>query len=250
MAKFFGKFPKISYNMSGSKYPNYQLITNILFRTAMVREALTNASSYIRYIIKDGDTPEILATKVYGDPEAHWIILYANEMIDPQYDWPMTQSVFPKYIVDKYRAMAEADVGNALEDYEVLSWTQDRTNEASVHHYEKVIKNVNQTAGTSSETRFVINKTKLTDNELDVPYDYYDALTDEQDVTPINLTIRGQTIVQTIYRNFVTYYDYENELNENRRVIRIIKKDYYPQIMSEFKALTGTPLPSFTRRVA
>lgn len=235
--------------MSGSKYPNYQIITNILFRTALIREVLSNSSSYTKYIIKDGDTPDILATKVYGDPEAHWLILYANNMVDPQYDWPMSQPVFPKYIADKYRAMAEADIGSPLQDYQVVSWTQDRTNEASVHHYEKVIKNYNQTARTTSETRLIINKSKLTDNELDVPYDYYDDLADEQDVVPINLTIKGQTVIQTIYRNFVTYYDYENELNENRRVIRIIKKDFYPQIMSEFNALTGTPLPSFIRRV-
>lgn len=250
MGKFFDKFPTIPYNLSGSKYPEYQIITNILFRTAIVRDILTNSSAYIKYIVRDGDTPEILATKVYGDPEAHWIILYANEMIDPQYDWPMTDVVFNKYIADKYRGMAEADLGGPLEDYQVISWTQDRTNDASVHHYEKVVKNVNQSARTASEERYIINKSRLTDNELDVPHDYYDDLPDEQGVTPINLTMQGQTLIQTIYRNFVTYYDYENELNESRRNIRIIKKEYYPQIVSEFSALTGTSLPAFIRRVA
>lgn len=250
MGKFFDKFPKISYNMSGNKYPEYQIITNILFRTAFVRDVLTNSSSYIRYIVRDGDTPEIIATKVYGDPEAHWLILYANEMIDAQYDWPMTDVVFSKYMADKYRSMAEDDLGGPLDDYQVISWTQDRTNNASVHHYEKVVKNVNLAARTTNEERYIINKSKLTDNELDVPFDYYDDLAEEQDVTPINLSIQGQTVIQTVYRNFVTYYDYELELNESRRNIRIIKKEYYSQILSEFSALTGTPLPSFIRRVA
>lgn len=235
--------------MSGKKYPEYTLVTNILFRTAFLREALSNKSAYMKYVIRDDDTPEILADKVYGDPEAHWVILYANDIIDAQFDWPMSQGVFNKYIADKYRSMAEADLGGNLEDYQVIAWTQNRTNPASVHHYEKVVKNENVTTQETSETRFVINKSKLTDNELTVPFDYYDDLPDEQGVTPINLTMDGQTIIQTVYRDFVTYYDYEDQLNENKRTIRILKREYLNQIISEFSKLTNTTVPIFLRKV-
>lgn len=250
MARFFDKFPLTRYTFSSNKYPDYQVVTNILFRTAILKDVLYNSSSYIKYIVKDGDTPEILASKVYGDPEAHWMILYANEMLDPQYDWPLTYNNFQKYMSDKYRAMAEEDVGNTLTDSQVIAWTQNLTNPAAVHHYEKVVKLENRTAQTITENRYVINKTRLTDNELDVPHDYYDELSDEQDFTPINLTVNGETVIQTIYRNFVTYYDYENDLNESRRTIRIIKKEYYQKIVSEFESLTGTPLPVFIRKVS
>ena len=205
----------------------------------------------MRYIIRDGDTPEILASKIYGDPQAHWMILYANDMLDAQYDWPLTSVVFPKYIADKYRSMAEADRGETLEDYEVVAWTQDTTNEPSYHHYEKVVKLENQAAQVTTETRFIINKSLLTDDELvGVPHDYYDDLADVQDVTPVNLTIDGQTVIQTVYRNKVTYYDYEDELNEAKRTIRIIKKEYYTQMNTEFGILTNRNTPSFLRRVS
>ena len=250
MANFFNLFPRTRYTLSNSKYPEYQLVTDILFRTAIIKEVLTNSSSYIKYVIRDGDTPDILAAKVYNDPEAHWMILYANDMVDPQFDWPLTSSVFPKYIVDKYRAMAEADGGQPLQDFEVIAWTQNLTNPASIHHYEKVIKRVNNAAQTESETRFIINKSKLTDNELDVPYDYYDNLADVQDVTPVNLEIDGQTVIETVYREAVTYYDYEEKLNEEKRNIRIIKKEFYPQVVEEFKALTNTTRFPFLRGVA
>jgi hypothetical protein len=251
MARFFDKFPTISYSLSGKKYPDYQIITNILFRTAFIREALDKKTSYTEYIIRDGDTPDILANKIYGDSEAYWIILYANEIIDPQYDWPMTTTVFNKYIADKYRSMAEDDIGPELEDYQVIAWTQDLTNDASVHHYEKVVKNENLTAKETSITRFVINKTKLTNNNLNVPYDYYDgpgSLPAEQSYDPIN--INGETIIQNISSNAVTYYDYEDELNEQRRTIRIPKKEYYNQIITEFNALTSTSEPIFLRKVS
>jgi hypothetical protein len=250
MARFFDKFPAISYSMSGKKYPDYQIVRDILFRTAFIRDALDKKTAYTEYVIRDGDTPDILANKIYGDSEAHWIILYANEILDPQFDWPMTTNVFNKYIADKYRSMAEDDLNTTLEDYQVIAWTQDLTNDASVHHYEKIIKQVNQTAQVTTETRFVINKTKLTNNTLDVPHDYYDDLADEQDVTPINLSVGGQTIIQTTYRNFVTYYDYEDELNEKKRTIRIPKKEYYNQIVTEFNALTNTSEPIFLRKVS
>ena len=203
----------------------------------------------MRYIIRDGDTPEILASKIYGDPQAHWMILYANDMIDAQYDWPMTSTVFLKYMADKYRSMAEDDIGPGLQDYEVIAWTQDTTNIPSYHHYEKVIKRENQSEQITEETRFIINKSKLTDNELNVPFDYYDDLADVQDVTPINLNVPGQTIIETVYRNAVTYYDYENELNEAKRTIRIIKKEYYTQMNTEFGILTNKNTPIFMRRV-
>lgn len=250
MARFFDRFPVIQYSLSNKKYPNYQTVTNILFRTAIIQEVLSNSSAYIKYIIRDGDTPEILANKVYGDPEAHWVILYANEIIDPQFEWPMTYNNFNKYIADKYRGMATADLGGNPTDTEVISWTQDLTNTASVHHYEKVVKQENQTEQTITEFRYIINKTKLTNNELSVPHDYYDELPDEQGVTPINLNFDNQTVIQTTYRNAVTYYDYENDLNEARRNIRILKREYYPTIANEFRGLTESEVPTFLRRVS
>lgn len=249
MSSFFDKFPLIRYQISGVKYSSFQTVRNLLFRTSIIREALSNSSSYIKYVIRDGDTPEILASKVYGDPQAHWMILYANDMIDAQYDWPMTSTVFPKYIADKYRDMAEDDLNRTLEDYEVISWTQDTTNVASRHHYEKVIRRENKSEQVTEETRFIINKSKLTNNNLDVPYDYYDGLADIQDYTPIDLEIPNQTVIETIYRDFVTYYDYENELNEAKRNIRIIKREYYNQMNTEFGILTNKNTPIFMRRV-
>jgi hypothetical protein len=203
----------------------------------------------MRYIIQDGDTPEILASKIYGDSQAHWMILYANDMLDAQYDWPLTSSVFPKYIADKYRSMAEDDLDATLQDHEVISWTQDLTNDASVHHYEKVVIRENQAEQITEETRFKINKSLLTDDELGVPHDYYDGLPVVQDVVPTNLTINGQTIIETVYGNKVTYYDYEDELNEAKRTIRIIKKEYYNQLNTEFGVLTNKNVPVFLRRV-
>lgn len=249
MAQFFDLFPTQNYSLSGKRYPSYQLVRNILFRTAMIKDVLSNSSSYIKYVIRDGDTPEILAAKVYGNPEAHWIIMYANDIIDPQFDWPLNSTAFANYIADKYRSMAEADEGEPLEDYQVISWTQNLNNANSVHHYEKVVKQENKLARVTTEFRYKVDAVKLTNNDMTVPYDTYQNLTFEQDYEAKNLEIEGQTVIQTIYKNFVTYYDYEFEANEAKRNIRIIKKEYYPIILKEFEALTKTVKFPFFRNV-
>lgn len=250
MGRFFDLFPVTKYSFSNSKYPSYQLVTNLLFRTAFVKEVINNTSAYLTYTIKDSDTPEILAAKVYKDPSAYWIILYANDMLDPQFDWPMNSTSFYKYMVDKYRAAAEADEGQPLQDYEVISWTQNTTNANSIHHYEKVVIRENQAEQNISEFRYIINKDKLTDNDLTVPHDYYQELPTEQSYSPVNIVVGGQTVIENIYGNAVTYYDYENDLNESRRNIKIIKSEFYSQIIDEFERLTNSSTPSFFRRVS
>lgn len=250
MGTFFDLFPKISYTFSDKKYAEYQLITNILFRTGIIRSVLNNTSAYIKYTVKDGETPEILADRAYKDPTAYWIILYANNIVDPQFDWPLRTDDFNRYVADKYRAPAEDDLGRSLEEYEIIAWSQDLTNPKAVHHHELVIKQENQTLRTTNEVRYIIDKDKLTNNEMIVPYSYYDGLAEEQSVTPINLQVDNQTIIQTEYRNFVTYYDYELAANEAKREIRIIKNEYYPQIIREFESLTNIGPPAFFRRVS
>ena len=41
------------------------------------------------YDVKSGETPEYIANEFYGDSELHWIVMYANYMTNPLYDWPL-----------------------------------------------------------------------------------------------------------------------------------------------------------------
>ena len=58
----------------------------------------------------------------------------------------------------------------------------------------------------------------------------------------------GDTIVETITGEEITNYAYEEALNEKRRLIKVIKKEYYDRVLNEFDVLTGYS-PSFIRRV-
>lgn len=102
MPKYFDLFPVLPYDISGSQTTNYEVVRNIFFRLRIIRDVINNISAYYEYIIKEGETPEILAQKFYRDPEAHWIIMMANDMVDAAYDWPLGYDEFNKYIYKKY----------------------------------------------------------------------------------------------------------------------------------------------------
>lgn len=89
--------------MDRQLYGNKETVTDIFFRVAFIKESLKKFGAYYYYNIQDNDTPESIANKVYGDPGAHWMILYANDMYDPQFDWPLSYDAFNSYIAQKYK---------------------------------------------------------------------------------------------------------------------------------------------------
>lgn len=224
MGTYLDYFPKTLYKLTNDKYPNYDTVTDITFRLAIIKEVLANFSAYYTYTIKDGETPEILADRFYGNPQAHWIILYANNIYDPQYDWPLGYDAFNKYIIDKYGSIENAQT----------TW----------HHYEKVIVRENMKDNVTTTTRFIINESALTSTDL--PYDTYQSLETGYSVTNI---VGGKTVIETVSNNRVSNYDWEAEKNDNRRFIKVIKKQYYPQIIKEFDTLTGNSRNPNLRRL-
>jgi hypothetical protein len=239
MPMFFNKFPVVRYDMERKlySYQNADVVTNVLFRVAIIREVLNNLSSYFEYTIADDEKPEVLADKFYEDPEAHWVILYANEIFDPQYDWPLDSRSFQKYLADKYRPQAEANLGTGIPDFRVVDWTRDTTNLNSVHHYEKIITRINGSSDILDEKRIEINKSKNWQaSQITAPFDVYDEMPEEAFYT---YDLDGTTVTEKITKGFVTYYDYEDALNEKKRNIKVIKREYYMRILSEFNALTN-----------
>ena len=52
--------------------------------------------------MKDGEKPEDIAYKWFGDAELHWVILMTNNVTDRYYEWPMNQVQFQTMLEDKY----------------------------------------------------------------------------------------------------------------------------------------------------
>ena len=118
---YFSQFPLMAYDMAGNK--QYKLLPDILRRVKLRSGLRSGAFLFDNYDVKDGERPEDIAFKWFGDPEYHWVILMTNNITDRYYQWPLTQPQFQEHLKDKYGA----------------------GNEDAVHHYE-----ITQTSGPTS----------------------------------------------------------------------------------------------------
>ena len=134
---YFNSFPIIPYDSKGDL--QFKDVTNLLRRVGMRTKLKTNTFLYDTYNVKEGETPEMIAHKLYGDSQLHWIILLVNEITDRYHQWPMTGGQFLDYLNDKY------------------------SNPDGIHHYE--------TTQTSGDTKVKIEV------ENDVDEDAYTGLT-------------------------------------------------------------------------
>jgi len=103
----------MAYDMKGNQ--QYKLLPNILRRVKLRSGLRSGAFLFDKYDVKDGEKPEDVAFKWFGDAELHWVILMTNNITDRYYQWPLSQPQFQEHIADKYGA----------------------GNEDAVHHYEK-----------------------------------------------------------------------------------------------------------------
>ena len=97
---FFSRFPILPYDITNTD--NYKLIPDIL-RRVKIRTAIRGASMlFDSYDVKNGERPEDIAFKWFGDAELHWVILMTNNVLDRYHDWPMNSVQFQEFLEDKY----------------------------------------------------------------------------------------------------------------------------------------------------
>ena len=113
---YFSKFPLFAYDIKNNN--NYKLLPDILRRVKLRTLVKSGGMLFDKYDVKEGEKPEDIAFKWFGDAELHWVILMTNNVTDRYYDWPMNQVQFAEFLTDKYGAGSE----DAIHHYEV---TQD-----------------------------------------------------------------------------------------------------------------------------
>ena len=106
MSFFFEPFPKVNYDIK--KNGKIENVTNIMLRFKIVDELKKQQSNYFDITVDDGDRPDVVATKVYENPELDWLILMINDIIDPIYDWPMGGRILEDFIRSKYGSIPAA----------------------------------------------------------------------------------------------------------------------------------------------
>lgn len=215
MSRYFNYFPKENYTLNDNvNITDY--VTNIISRYAFENKLKDNTVVFYEYQIQESDTPEIIAHKFYGNPERHWIVLMFNDIFDAQYDWPLNYNNFINFVDAKYTANGAANTPSQSG----LTWAMSENN---VHSYYKVITT---TVADGSATG------SITINKLEVDANTYSNIPTSSSVSVTTANNEYVTISTTKEKK--TYYDYENEINENKRTIKLLKKEFVDPVEKEF----------------
>lgn len=97
---YFENFPLIPYDSVGDG--TTKDVTNLLRRVAVRAKIKTNTALYDTYDVIEGETPEMIAHKLYGDASMHWVVLLFNNITDRFHGWPMSGNQFNEFLQDKY----------------------------------------------------------------------------------------------------------------------------------------------------
>ena len=116
---YFSMFPNIYYSAKGDS--KFTIMKDILSRVKLIASVKDNILGFDYYDVKDGETPEMIAHKYYGDVNLHWTILVVNDVIDYYEDWPMSVQRFEQFVKDKY------DNPQGIHHYEISQTSGDTT---------------------------------------------------------------------------------------------------------------------------
>jgi len=153
MSNYFQRLPDFEYvsRLPNAKISDYVKVKNLFKRGVLREDIFQNLSFFTKYEIKGNDRPDNVAFEVYGDSTLDWVILITNNIINIQSEWPMSQTDFDAFLLDKY--------GN----YDTLY--------SGIHHYEtEEVKN--------SENVVIVPAGLQVESNYSVTY--YDFLTDTQ----------------------------------------------------------------------
>lgn len=190
---YFRELPNISYvSLLNSSNRNDERITvKNLFKRAKIRSDVDSViTAFEYYKIEEGIRPDILAERLYNDPELDWVILITNNITNIKDQWPLDNNSLNNHMLEKYGS------DSAL---------------ASVHHYET-------TELKDEYGRIILNEGLEVDENFQFTYMKF-----------------NNTIVTANPTKPISNYEYEVRLNEQKRIIKVLRKQYLSVFITDMR---------------
>ena len=106
MPHFFENHPKTLYDLHKKQRP--LVMTNLTVFYKLQQLVVDRTTVMYEHTIAEGERPDTIAYKAYDDASLDWIIFLTNQIVDPRWEWPLTQQEFNKYIKNKYGSVSGA----------------------------------------------------------------------------------------------------------------------------------------------
>lgn len=120
---YFSLLPDVQYDSKPISYPfsesDYIVAKNFFRRHKITDEVFDSVVYYQKYTIQDQDRPDTIANDLYGNPLYDWVVLLTNNIINPLFDWPMSEYQLREYLDqvydDPYREIAQYRTDSAAD---------------------------------------------------------------------------------------------------------------------------------------
>ena len=120
---YFSIVPSIIYDEKPIKYPfsdaDRVIAKNFFRRYKLNDDIFSYAVFFNKYAITDGERPDVIANTIYGSPKYDWVILLTNNLVNAQYDWPLSNYDLYKTLEKEYD-----DPYNEIHHYETIKIAQ------------------------------------------------------------------------------------------------------------------------------
>lgn len=205
---YFRSIPDIQYDTKPVNYPftssDFIVAKNFFRRFQLNPDVFDFALLYDQTTVEDGERLDQVAYRMHGKAEYDWIIVLVNNLIDPQFNWPMSDNVLRKYAEEKYD-----------DPY------------SEILYYETQEIRVNQKIKTdlSSVDTFVT----VLEGGQRVSRQFYNDLFTYFDGTN-TLSVPGSSVSRAI-----TAFEHEQRENDDRRTIYTLRNDLITRFVEEFR---------------
>ena len=122
---YFRELPNISYVslLPKQNRGDERIEVKNLFKRAKLRTDIDQSiTAFDFYQIQDNERPDILAQRIYDDPELDWVILVTNNITSIRNQWPLSNNDLYTYCLEKYGSDANMMATHHFETQE----TKDR----------------------------------------------------------------------------------------------------------------------------
>ena len=118
MSSYFQRVPDLNYvsRLPDAKIGDYIRVKNLFKKGKLREDIFQNLAFFEKYKVIGDDRPDNVAFEVYDDASLDWIVLLSNNVLNIQSEWPLPQTDFDRFVLDKYG------------DYDTLY--------NGIHHYE------------------------------------------------------------------------------------------------------------------
>jgi hypothetical protein len=241
---FFKHIPDIVYDFKSDG--TYYRAKDLFRKVSTWSYLQEGVSGYSYYRVIEGERPDVVASKLYGDSTLYWTFFLVNENLQDFNDWPKSNQLLEKYINRKYSgkclvagsstdivsstlkfSLGEKVSQSSSGAYGFVTDVNPTHNRITLNSIIGIFTTGTVTTSRTDEQGVVLDASKQKSftvtsiqNERDAVNHYTDSNELKTTVSTNNSTVTNET--------------YERTLNEDKFMIRYIEPKYIGRIVKEF----------------